>query len=201
MARKANPAEKLDDATMAKVVAALEAEKPITKKAACEMLNISYNVTRLGTLIEKYKERLAYIKRRKAENRGKPADAGELSFIISGYLEGATVDSLSQSTFRSPVFIKNLLEDNDVPIRGVGNTYFTPELIPEGAMRQTFKDQEVVYSARYDSIARIEKEYDSPKYGKYYRVWLLSEKWLQYAYQEAYELASLEHLRKLGVKI
>jgi hypothetical protein len=59
----------------------------------------------------------------------------------------------------------------------------------------------VVYSARYDSTARIEAEQKHPEYGWIYRVWLLSEKWMQSAYQPACELASLEHLREIGVKI
>ena len=60
---------------------------------------------------------------------------------------------------------------------------------------------EVVYSVRYDSTARIETEKFDPRYGWIYRIWLLSEKWMQYANTEAYELASLEHLRKLGVRV
>ena len=49
---------------------------------------------------------------------------------------------------------------------------------------------------RYDSLARIDGEF---KKGVY-RVFLLSEKQNQFAYQPAEELASLEHLEKLGVR-
>ena len=82
-----------------------------------------------------------------------------------------------------------------------GHTYFKPELIPDGAVRNRFKLGEIVYSARYDSLARIDTETLTEKYGYIYRVWLLSDRWLQAANQEAYELASLEHLRELGVKV
>jgi hypothetical protein len=44
-------------------------------------------------------------------------------------------------------------------------------------------------------------EQKDSRYGWIYRVWLLADKWKQSAYQEAYELASLEHLRKIGVQI
>jgi hypothetical protein len=64
-------------------------------------------------------------------------------------------------------------------------------------MRSRFKVDEVVYSARYDSIARIEKEsFQNDVW--IYRIWLLAEKWQQYAYTPAEELASLEHLEKIG---
>ena len=39
--------EKLDDINIKRVIDALESEIPITKKDACEILNISYNTTRL----------------------------------------------------------------------------------------------------------------------------------------------------------
>jgi hypothetical protein len=69
-------------------------------------------------------------------------------------------------------------------------------------MRERFQVGEVVYSSRYDSVARIDMEVENnPKHGWVYRVWLLSDRWLQSAYQPASELASLAHLRELGVRI
>jgi hypothetical protein len=94
-----------------------------------------------------------------------------------------------------------VLEKYAVPIRVPGHSYFDPQLIPDGATRERFTLGEVVYSARYDSLARIDHEASDSRYGWIYRVWLLSDRWLQSAYQPAYELASLEHLRELGVKI
>ena len=59
-------------------------------------------------------------------------------------------------------------------------------------MRDKFAPGEVVYSARYDSLAKVKHEY-SPGV---YLIWLMSERWLQFGYQPVYELASLEHLKK-----
>lgn len=193
--------ERLDDASMEKVIAALEQEKPVTKKVACEMLAIAYNTTRLASLIEKYKEAKARDAARRAALRGKPATQDEVTYIIQEYLEGSTIDALTKSTFRPANFVKHVLEKYSVPIRATSHDYFRPELIPEGAMRERFSVGEVVYSARYDSTARIEAEKEDPRYGWIYRIWLLNDKWLQYANSEAYELASLEHLRTIGVKI
>ena len=202
--RVKNEDERLDDAHMERVIAMLEPKdgtKAATKKDACQVLGISYNVTRLATLIEKYKERQAYEAKRRGELRGKQATPEEIVYIIGEYLEGATVDSISNSTFRPSGFIKRILEDNAVPIRQSSHDYFKPALIPEDACRLRFSVGEIVYSARYDSIARIDAETNDPRYGWIYRIYLIADKWCMSAYTEAYELASLEHLRKLGVRV
>jgi hypothetical protein len=202
--RSASEEELMTPANISKVIRLLEPEegvKPITKKDACQMLGMAYNTTRLGTIIEEFKKKQSRDAERRAEKRGKPVTDDERVYIISEYLAGETVDSISKSTYRSPTFIKSVLEANAVPIRVPGSSYFNPELIPEGAMRDRFKIGEIVYSARYDSTARIDLEQKTDKYGFIYRIWLLNDKWLQSAYQEASELASLEHLRELGVRI
>jgi len=208
MATRKRPAleeELMTDANIARVIRLLEpveeGKKPITKKDACAILGMSYNTTRLGTIIEDYKQKQIRTAQRKSQLRGKPATQEEKVYIISEYLNGETVDAISKMTYRSSRFIKDILEANSVPIRVPGSSYFDPQLIPDGAVRDRFKVGEVVYSSRYDSIARIDAEQKSDKYGFVYRIWLLSDRWLQSAYQEASELASLEHLRELGVKI
>ena len=197
--------ELMTDANIARVIKLLEpteeGAKPITKKDACQILGMAYNTTRLGTIIEQFKTRQKRTAERRAQLRGKPVTQDEVQFIISEYLEGEPIDAISKATYRSAGIIKGVLESNHVPIRVPGHSYFDPQLIPEGAVRERFKVGEVVYSARYDSTARIDAEMKDPKHGWIYRIWLLSDKWLQSAYQPAYELASLEHLRELGVKV
>ena len=188
--------EKLSDSNIAKVITLLEAEKPITKKEACAILNIKYNTSRLGDIIEQYKVKATKDAEQRAKKRGKPATEDEISYILQAYLEGNTIDSISDRTYRSADFVKQILNKHACPIRARSHNYFKPELIPEEAMRMEFKVGDTVYSARYDSVARIDKEV---KPG-IYRIWLKAEKWLQFAYQEAAELASLEHMQKLGVK-
>lgn len=201
--RKNDNEDKLTDANIERVISLLEPKegKPITKKDACQILGIAYNTTRLGQIVEKYKASKAKEAERRAALRGKPATPDEVNYIIQEYLEGATIDSISKSTYRSPIFIHHTLDRHNVPKRATSQDYFKPELIPEGAMRERFTVGEIVYSARYDSIARIDSEQKDSRYGWVYRIWLLSDKWMQSAYQEAAELASLEHIRILGVKI
>ena len=56
MAIRKKAGEKLDEATLNRVSALLNQDNPITKKEACEMLNISYNTTRLGKILDDFNE-------------------------------------------------------------------------------------------------------------------------------------------------
>ena len=49
--------EKLTDSNIQHVIWLLNAKSPITKKEACSILNISYNTTRLKTIIEEFVEK------------------------------------------------------------------------------------------------------------------------------------------------
>ena len=198
--------ELMTDTNISRVIRLLEPEedgaKPITKKDACQILGMAYNTARLSTIIDEFKKGQERNAQRRAELRGKPATLQDTIYIITEYLRGEPVDAISKTTYRSSTFIKRILEQNAVPIRVPGSTYSKPELIPEGAVRDRFNVGEVAYSARYDSLARIDAEQKSTKHGCWvYRIWLMSDKWLQNAYTEAHELASLEHLRELGVRI
>ncbi len=201
--RAKNDNERLDEAHFERVIAGLEPVegKPITKKDACAILGIAYNVTRLAVLIDKYKENKARDASRRAALRGKAATKDEIVYAIQEYLEGSTVDAISKSIYRSAGFVKTILEVNDVPLRATSHDYFKPELVPDGATRIRFKVGEIVYSTRYDSLARVDLETLTDRYGYIYRCWLLAEKWQQSMNTEAYELASLEHLREIGVRI
>ena len=57
---KKQEGENLTDANIKKVIRLLSAEKPITKKEACSILNISYNTTRLSKVIEDYESDQEY---------------------------------------------------------------------------------------------------------------------------------------------
>lgn len=120
--------------------------------------------------------------------------------MVTEYLEGATIDSISKGIYRGADFVKRVLEDNFVPLRKAPHDYFSPELIPDGAVRDRFTVGEKVYSVRYDSIATVRAE-SSHKDGFVYRLWLESESTQEFCYQPAWELASLQHLRDKGINI
>lgn len=196
MAKRAGSSEeRLDDTSIERCIKYLE-EPKATKKNACQILNISYNTARLDKLIEQYKTRKENDAKRRAENRGKPATKEEIAFIISEYLENGTITSISKSLFRGPVFIKSILDTYGAPTRNASSDYFHPQLIPEESTRERFAVGEEVWSARYDVLAKIDKELFQK--GIYvYRVYLKGEQNM-WAYQPACELASLEKLRNEG---
>ena len=196
--------ERMTDSNLSRVIRLLEPEegkKPITKKDACQMLGMAYNTTRLGTIIEQFKERQRRTAEQRAKLRGKAVTKDEKIFIIQEYLTGNTIDAITKSTYRGVTIIKQVLDEYSVPLRIPGQNYFNPQLIPDGATRDKFEVGEVVWSARYCSLAKIYSEKLDPKHGYIYHMWLMDDKWRQYCWQPHYELASLQQIRELGVQV
>lgn len=194
--------ENLTDVNMKKVIGLLqgsEVAKPITKTEACRILCISYNVKRLDTLVERFIEKEAYREKRMSENRGKPANPEEIRLIIREYLGDSNVTAIAKTLFRGTTFVNSVLESCKVPVRPNTSNYFKPELIPDDLVRHEFAVGEVVYSARYDSLAKIRSLYQEIDGQKVYSIFLIDDKWQMNAYQPVCELASLEHLKEYGV--
>lgn len=196
--------ERMTDANIERVIKLLEPEpgtKAISKKDACQVLGMAYNTARLDKLLEEFKAKQARTAQRRAELRGKPASTGDIQYCITEYLRGTSIEEIANNLYRGSQFVRRILEDNAVPLRSISYDYFRPQLVPENAVQETFALGERVYSMRYDSVARIDSEQNTQGHGMVYRVWLLAEKWQQFAYTAAYDLASLEHLKALGVKL
>lgn len=196
MARKSNDDERLDDASIERAIKYLE-EPKATKKNACAILNIAYNTSRLDKLIENYKAKKEADAKRRAEKRGTPATPQEVSFIVTEYLAGSPIDYISKTLYRGTTFINSVLEEYHVPKRQSTTNYFKPELIVDEAIRDSFKDNEIVYSARYNCLARIIKLYSPGVYS----IMVKAGEDTYHAYQPVWELASLDHLREKGIVI
>jgi len=213
---KKKQGEKLDEFTVSGVIDLLESDNPITKKEACQILNISYNTTRLNKIIASHKEDLEREAKLRAKNRGKKAQPHELTRAIEEYLDGGSISEIAKGMYRSTAFVKNIIRENDVPERSSSTNYFFPELLPEGSQKENFKAGEIVWSARYNTTAVITghkssdpkfRKWDNdgliqvhPIHGNVYRIHLRGKR-AQFAAQPWYELASLSHLEKLGVKL
>lgn len=196
--------DKLTDANFEIVAEMLSPSDPLvkgwTKKDCCAFLGIAYNTARLEKLIADYQGKLQYDKECRSKKKGTAATSEEIIFSIQEYIEGATIESIAKALYRSTGLVKNILVKNHVAIRPVSHNYFAPELVPEKAIRDRFNIGDTVYSTRYEATAIVALEELHPKHGYVYRVWLMGEV-QQFAYTAAYDLASLEHLTKLGVKI
>jgi len=188
--------EDLSDAKLKEVISQLEKDNPITKKEACEMLNISYNTTRLNRIIEEYKENIEYHERRKKELRNTPLSKEDISYIISSYLETANLSEISKTTHRSTTVIKRVLEKYNIPLRSSDITYHNPIFLSDESISEDYNKDDLVYSARYDQPAYISKHLKD----KIYRIWLIKDE--QYAAQPYYELGDLRSIQtELGIKI
>ena len=204
--------EKLTQENIQHVMNLLSGERPITKKEACEILNISYNTTRLNNILDDFLERKEYRAKRKAQLKGKRATKEEIKDAIQSYLRGESVSEISQSMYRSTGFIKSILQRVGVPTRPAlveerkGYAY-----LPEQCVAEDFSVGERVWSAFYHAPALIEKEYEDPMYqnkyaGKCYSIYVLEETESLgvggfYAASIAYDLGKLTHLEQYGIDI
>jgi len=214
---KAKDGENLTEAHIKRVIELLEAEKPISKKDACEILNISYNTARLAKIIEQYKQDQDEQQRRRAANRGKAATPYEIQTIIESYLDGDTVAEIAKRIYRSTTFVKDVIESVGVPQKVVSGDYWHPGIIPEQCAREEFELGQIVWHARRHCMAIVleQKHSVSDKHiSNYYQVYVIepieevSPYFPQYqgyggfydgAY--AYDLGSLDHLKQYGVDV
>jgi hypothetical protein len=217
MARvKAKQHENLSEANVKRVIELLEAEKPISKKDACQILNIAYNTTRLNRIIEEYRETLATQARLRAANRGKPATPSEIQIVIESHLAGDSVTDIAKRIFRPNSFVKDVIEKVGVPQKSVGADYTNVGIIPEQCVRESFERGQIVWHSRRHCMAIVVREEHNvrDKTNKYYQVYVIepieetSPYFPQYqgyggfydgAY--AYDLGSLDHLKQYGVDV
>jgi hypothetical protein len=186
--------ERLDDSSIARVILLLEAEKPTTKKAACEILNIAYNTARLSKIIEEYKEKLAYDKKRRAANKGKAFSDLETKDMVISYLSGDSIKDIADCNYRSVGVVKKHLESLHLPMRNKKADYFNPEIIPDEAISETFEIGEYVWSARYNCVAEIRN-----KVGVVYTLWVFG-KHNEFAQQPWWELGKLDVLKQFDLR-
>jgi hypothetical protein len=214
---KKQASEKLTDANISRVIELLEnSEKPISKKEACEILNISYNTTRLNTILSNWKEDQENTAKRKKERRGKPAQPEEIRNIAESLLEGDNVAAISKRIYRSPAFVKNVVARIGIPEKITGDDKHKIAMLPEECVGEEFAIGEIAWSAKYHAPCRVEKEMTEPVYterygSKCYRVYI-TEKMEStatyfpsvefggfFAYVPGYDLGKLKHLEQYGV--
>ena len=193
--------ERLDEANIKLVIEHLErADKPITKKKACEMLNIAYNTKRLNSIIEDFKSKIETRKKLFAQNRGAAWSTYDLKELVVRYLNGDPISTLSTSLYRSPGAIKKKLRQVGVPIRDTDITYHNPLFLPDESLRHEYKEGDLVWSARYNCVAEIQDLYQVHKdHEEVYCIWIFG-KHNQFGYQPWYELGHLNILDEVGAK-
>jgi len=152
--------ENITKVNVAKVIGLLEAEKPITKKEACSILNISYNTTRLGNIIDQHKEDLIRTMKMKAKLRGTPATDGDIKFVVQGYLQGDNVSNIAKRIYRSPAFVKAIIERIGVPMKLPESDHkaIREAMLPDQCMSESFEEGEIVWAIRKNYPAKVIRE-------------------------------------------
>ena len=164
MALRQKSHEKLDGANVQRVIDALGGDEPITKKEACEMLNIRYNTTRLQRIIDEHTEVWAYKEKRKSQNKGKGATRDEIKTVIEYYLDGDNISEIAARTYRSNAFVKAVIGRVGVPEKLSSESHsaaykHTYQMLPEQCVASDFKDGEKVWSVKDNNIALIKREH------------------------------------------
>ena len=149
--------ENLSDANIRRVISALE--EGSTKKSACEMLNISYNTTRLNRIIEEFEEQENYVAMRKLQTKGKPASPEEIKQVIQEYVEGESISDIAKSIYRSQAFVKGIINRVGVPQRPTGEDKHKEAMLPDACLRDSFEKGEIVWNAQYHMACIVEQEY------------------------------------------
>jgi hypothetical protein len=183
--------ERLDDATISRVVSLLEQETPITKKTACEILHISYNTARLGKIIQEYKDQIEYTKKRMRINRGKPFSDYEIQDMVIRYLSGESMSIIAKSMYRSLGAVKAHITKLGLPERSKTADYWNPDMMPDEMVAKSFEVGEYVWAARYNCMAQIK----GTKNDDTYLIWVFG-KYNQFARQPLEELGKLDILKQ-----
>ena len=202
--------EKLTQENIRHVIELLSREKPITKKEACQILNITYNTTRLNSIIQDFEDKLNFRAKRKAQLKGKPASKDEIKSAIQSYLRGESVSEISQGMYRSAGFIRAILDRVGVPTRPVAiEERKGCAFLPDQCVAEEFTKGERVWSAFYHAPAVVVKQYEDPMYeekyaGKCYSIYVLEESESlnvggYHGASIAYDLGKLTHLEQHGI--
>ena len=155
--------ENLTQANITKVIELLnptDGSKPITKKEACGILNIAYNTTRLGNIITEHLEMMEFRAKRKAQNRGKAATAAEIQDVVKAYLDGDNVSEIAKSLYRSPAFVKAIIDRIGVPQKLSMTDYEGRRnaMLPEQCVAEEFEPGEKIWAIRQNYPALVQRE-------------------------------------------
>ena len=160
MAARIKKHENLTETNIQHVINLLNDTKPITKKEACSILNISYNTTRLNKIIEDHLDTVAYRERRKAQNKGKGATEMEIKQVVNFYLDGSNISDIAKHLYRSPAFIKAIINRIGVPQK-LAMTDFEGRrnaMLPEQCVSDEFEEGERVWAVRQNYPAVVKRE-------------------------------------------
>lgn len=189
----------ISDEQFKTAAAALEAGA--TKKAACEILGIPYNTTRLTSLLENFAKTKEVETRLRKAKRGTPVTDQEMVSILEMYFDEESLESISKRMHRSLPLIKFKLEQSGAMLKSRNTVNpASPPMLPEECLEENFELKEKVWVAGYNCLGEIDKRLEQEG-DAVYRVYLLDRHNHRYVYYPWYELGSLRHLSTIGLNI
>ena len=202
MAIRKKEGENLSEENIEKVKQLLNSDNPISKKEACGLLNIAYSVTRLAKIIDEYTAAIDYKAEKRKRLQNTPISPDEVKYFIDEYLAGTAMETISDMSYRSIGVIKRTLEKYNIPTRNSSVSYSNPLSLEGAIVREDYKKGDLVFSARYNCPATIEKlsAYPDKGHGPVYLIWVYGDG--KFALQPYYELADLTEVQKqFNIKI
>ena len=160
MAIKTKKHENLTETNVQHVIELLNGDNPITKKEACSILNISYNTTRLNKIIQDHLDTVEYRERRKAQNKGKGATEMEIKQVVNFYLDGSNISDIAKHLYRSPAFIKAIINRIGVPQKLAMTDYEGRKnaMLPEQCVSDEFEEGERIWAVKQNYPAVVKRE-------------------------------------------
>jgi len=160
VAIKTKKHENLTETNVQHVIELLNGDNPITKKEACSILNISYNTTRLNKIIQDHLDTVEYRERRKAQNKGKGATEMEIKQVVNFYLDGSNISDIAKHLYRSPAFIKAIINRIGVPQKLAMTDYEGRKnaMLPEQCVSDEFEEGERIWAVKQNYPAVVKRE-------------------------------------------
>lgn len=183
---------------MPEVIASLQSEKPMTKKAACEKLGIAYNTTRLDNLMQEYLDDLDRTKLRKQQTRKQAITDADVAEWARDYLvNGMPISEIAEYAYRTPLVVKTWLERFGALLPKTCPNPLNPDFIPDACVSEDFEVGELVYVPGYCAFGIIKKEVKSKTAEangtKAYQILLLGDQ-RQFVHYMSCEIARIKHL-------
>lgn len=174
-----------------------------TKKVQCEILGIKYNTSRLDALLEKYVEDKEHTKRMMKEMRKKPVTDADVQSWILMYLQGVPLSGIAENYYRTTAVVKaRLLKAGVLGLMCNDKVDpLNPPLVNDELMSDAFEIGQIVFVPAYKCVGVVKHCYGESKEGvNQYRVYLAGDRERNIAVN-AYDIGSLEGLRKMGVEV
>lgn len=193
-------AHTISDEKFKEAIAWLEEGK--TKKGACEILGVGSNAT-MERLIQEWKDSQVLDAEMRKKKRGKPLEQYEIVTMIESYLQGDSLEEISNRLYRSIAMIKAELERRGAILKYTEKLdpakplELNPPELPEEVMADSFEVGDQVWVGAYQCMGEVTKKLSD----EVYRVYLLAEDRQKYVHQYVWDLGNMKPFADLGVNI